>query len=177
VWLARLDVLAGFFRELKNAGVAPLFRVMHEMNDGWVWWAGHGGQSGSAALYRITHDYLVNVKGLDNIIWVWNLKDIGSLPQDVTDFDPGSSYYDVAALDMYVQGYTDGNYTAMKQAAAGKPMGIAECEVLPDSGTLAAQPLWSYIAMWPDYFNLDTTVIPALFNDPRVVTLENMPGW
>jgi hypothetical protein len=177
VWLARLDVLATFFQELKEAGVAPLFRVMHEMNDGWVWWAGHPGQGGSAELYRITHDYLVNTKGLDNIVWVWNLKDIASLPQDVTDFAPGPSYFDVAALDVYVQGYTQGNYQAMQQAGGGKPIGIAECETLPDPGTLASQPLWAYIVMWPDYFSDDTTVIPELFSDPTVLTLSRMPGW
>jgi hypothetical protein len=177
VWIARLDVIARYFQELKDAGVAPLFRVLHEMNDNWVWWAGHGGQNGSAELYRITHDYLVNTKGLDNIIWVWNLKDIGTLPGDVTSYAPGSGYFDIAALDVYDQGYSSSNYTAMQKAAGGKPMGIAECEALPSPDILASQPLWSYVAMWPDFFSDNTTLIPQLFNDSRIVTLDGMPGW
>ena len=31
VWLARLDTLATYFQELKTAGVAPLFRPLHEI--------------------------------------------------------------------------------------------------------------------------------------------------
>ncbi len=177
VWLARLDVLATFFQQLKDAGVAPLFRVLHEINDNWVWWAGHPGSTGSAELYRITHDYLVHQKGLDNIVWVWNLKDIPSLPGDVTSYAPGPSYFDVAALDVYDQGCSDSNYQAMQQASLGKPIGIAECEALPDPATLAAQPLWTYAVLWPDFFSQDTTLIPQLFGDPTILTLSDMPGW
>ena len=176
-WLGRLDTLATFFQKLKDAGVAPLFRPLHEMNGSWAWWQGRPGATGSAELYRITHDYLVKTKGLDNIVWVWNLQDYSTLAADVPSYAPGADYFDVAALDVYDSGYTDGNYQAMLAGAGGKPIGVAECQLLPDPGTLAAQPKWTYVAMWPDFFSDDTTQIPALFDDPTVLTRSNMPGW
>lgn len=177
VWRSRLDTIAVFFQELRDAGVAPLFRPLHEMNGSWAWWQGRPGATGSALLYRMTHDYLVKTKGLDNIIWVWNLQDYTSLSGDVTSYAPGTDVFDVAALDVYNTGYTGGNYQAMQVAAAGKPMGVAECQFLPDPGTLQAQPLWTYVAMWPDFFSDDTSQIPALFADPQVLTRSQMPGW
>ena len=53
-----------------------LWRPLHEMNEGWSWWGGRPGSSGSRRLYQITHDYLVGVKGLTNLVWVWNVKDV-----------------------------------------------------------------------------------------------------
>ena len=176
-WLARLDAIAPFFQQLKAAGVAPLFRPLHEMNGSWAWWQGRPGPDGSLKLYQITHDYLVNTKGLDNLIWVWNVQDYTTLADDVTKYNPGASYFDIAALDVYNTGYTDGNYAAMQQAAGGKIIGVAECQNLPSTAVLAAQPKWAYVAMWPDFFSDNTSSIPALFGDSQVLTLEKMPGW
>jgi hypothetical protein len=181
VWLARLDVLAGYFQELKAAGVAPLFRPLHEINatsangGGWAWWQGRAGATGSALLYEITHDYLVDTKGLDNIVWVWNLQDYTTLAADVNDYKPAD--FDIAALDVYNTGYTQGNYDAMVGGGGGKPIGIAECRYLPSTGVLAQQPLWTYAVMWPDFFADNTSAIPALFGDPQVLPLSKMPGW
>jgi mannan endo-1,4-beta-mannosidase len=177
VWLARLDTIAAYFLELKAAGVAPLFRPLHEINGAWAWWQGRPGPTGSAKLYQITHDYLVNTKGLDNIIWVWNVQDYTTLAADVPVYNPGASYFDIAALDVYDTGYTTGNYQAMLSGAAGKPVGIAECENLPTPDNLTQQPQWAYVAMWPDFFSDNMSSIPALFDDSSVTTLSGMPGW
>jgi len=176
-WLARLDTIGAFFLELKTAGVAPLFRPLHEINGAWAWWQGRPGPTGSAKLYQITHDYLVNVKGLDNSVWVWNVQDYTTLASDVNVYTPGASYFDVAALDVYDTGYTSGNYQAMLGAANGKPIGVAECQFLPSTDVLSQQPKWAYVAMWPDFFSNNTTSIPALFGDSQVLTLSKMPGW
>jgi hypothetical protein len=182
VWLARLDTLATYFQELKDAGVAPLFRPLHEINGSWAWWQGRPGSTGSALLYQITHDYLVKTKGLDNIVWVWNVQDYTTLASDVPVYTPGTSYFDVAALDVYDTGYTSGNYNAMIAGSGGKPIGIAECATMPDPSLLAQQPLWAYVAVWPDflyspYQNNNSTQIPELFADTQVLTLSQMPGW
>ncbi|HEY8090578.1 MAG TPA: glycosyl hydrolase [Polyangiaceae bacterium] len=176
-WLARLDGIAPYFQQLKDAGVAPLFRVLHEMNQGVFWWAGRSGPGGTAKLFQITHDYLVGTKGLDNIIWVWNLQDFDTLHADVTGYAPGPSYFDVAALDVYNTGYTQGNYDDMKSASAGKPIGIAECQFMPTADLLTQQPLWTYADMWPDFISQNTSMLPGLYAAPNVLTLGRMPGW
>ncbi len=176
-WLARLDTLAPFFQQLRDAGIAPLFRVLHEMNQGVFWWAGRTGPNGTAKLFQITHDYLVGTKGLDNIVWVWNLQDFETLHSDVSAYAPGASYFDVAALDVYNTGYTTGNYDDMLGASGGKPIGIAECQFMPTADLLAQQPRWAYAALWPDFISENTSMLPALYGASNVVTLAAMPGW
>jgi len=37
--LRRIDGIAGYLGQLKDAGIAVLWRPYHEMNGGWFWWA------------------------------------------------------------------------------------------------------------------------------------------
>lgn len=178
-WLGRLDKLAGFLQDLKNAGVAPLFRPLHEMNQGVFWWAGRGGANGTRKLWQITHDYLVNTKGLDNLVWVWNVQDFTSLSSDAVAYNPGPAYFDIAALDVYNTGYTQGNYNAMLSAAGGKPIAIGECQFIPTVSLLASQPQWTYFMLWPDFTGetRNKAEYSNVFNAASVLTEDEMPGW
>ena len=176
-WKARLDVFAPFLQELKDAGVAPLFRPLHEMNQGAFWWGGRPGPDGTARLFQITHDYLVGVKGLDNLIWVWDVQD---LSWDFDRYDPGEAYYDLAALDVYDgSGYTSAKYEAMKKASPHRPIAIGECQKLPTASELSAQPLWSFFMGWSELVaeNNSDVAIRELFGASNVITLDEMPGW
>jgi predicted chitinase len=175
-WKARLDGLAPFFQQLKDAGVAPLFRPLHEMNQGVFWWGGRGGPQGTRKLYQITHDYLVQ-KGFDNIIWVWDLQDFGSLATDVTDYNPGSSYFDIAALDIYDGGYDQSKHDAIAGAAGGKYIAIGECSTPPTSDELASQPDWLFFMLWPDFVDQNQGALPPLYAAANVITEDEMPGW
>ena len=175
-WIGRLDALSVVFQKLKDAGVAPLFRPFHEMNQCVFWWSCHSGANGSAKLYQLTHDYLVNTKGFDNIIWVWNVQDFGSLASDVKTYNPGSAYYDIAALDVYNTGYTSGNYNAMLGVASGKFVAIGECQFMPSSDLLASQPKWLYAMLWPDFYG-DNPNLAAVYGAANVLTEDEMPGW
>ena len=53
-WIEQVDVIAGYLRQLQDAGVPVLFRPYHEMNGNWFWWGGRPGEHGSAELYRQT---------------------------------------------------------------------------------------------------------------------------
>jgi len=175
-WKARLDALSVFFADLKSAGIAPLFRPLHEMNQGVFWWGGRSGAAGTRQLFQITHDYLVQTKGFDNIIWVWDIQDFGSLANDVTDYNPGDSYFDIAALDVYDGGYDSWKYDAMKGIAGGKPFAIGECEHPPTSALLAQQPKWAFFMLWPDFLDENAGNLPALYGAGNVVTEGEMPG-
>jgi beta-mannanase len=181
-WKARLDAIVPYLQDLKNNGVEVLFRPLHEMNQGIFWWAGRPGPQGTARLYQITHDYLKNTKGLTNLIWVWDLQDFSSLSSDLTNYNPGSAYWDVLALDMYYsdgQGYTTAKYNAMLNAAGGKPIAIGECEVLPSSSLLSAQPLWAFFMGWSELVfqkNSNATIQNTLWAG-NVVVRDEMPGW
>jgi hypothetical protein len=176
-WKARLDKLSVFFKQLKDAGVAPLFRPLHEMNQSVFWWGGRGGADGTRKLYQLTHDYLVKVKGFNHIIWVWDLQDFSSLSTDTTDYDPGSAYYDIAALDVYDGGYDQSKHDLIRAAAGAAPIAIGECEILPTSAELVQQPDWVFFMLWPDFVGEETSVLPALYSAANVITEDKMPGW
>lgn len=181
-WKARLDVIVPYLQDLKNNGVEVMFRPFHEMNQPIFWWAGRPGANGTARLFRLTRDYLVNVKGLTNLIWVWDLQDFSTLSSDLASYNPGAAYWDVLALDMYYsdgQGYTTAKYNAMLNAAGNKPIAIGECEVLPSSALLAAQPRWAFFMGWSELvFNSNSnSTIQNVFWAGNVLVRDEMPGW
>ena len=182
VWKKRLDDIATYLQYLKDKKVEVLFRPFHEMNQPVFWWAGRKGSNGTARLFQITHDYLKNVKGLTNLIWVWDVQDFSTLSSDLTDFNPGNDYWDILAMDMYgsdKRGYTLDKYNACLNFAAGKPIAIGECQQLPTLEELSAQPKWTFFMSWAELTVKYNTLqqIKELYESPKVVTLEEMPGW
>lgn len=148
-WKRRLDEIVPHLRELKARRVPVLFRPLHEMNDGWSWWGGRSGPEGSAKLYRITHQYLREVHGLDHLVWVWNVKDVaGGVPQ-LGQYWPGTAFVDVVTLDAWVNKQPPrGWYEALLRLAGDKPIGLAETGSIPSPETLTAQPKWSFLCVW-----------------------------
>jgi hypothetical protein len=176
-WIGRLDTLASYLRQLDAAGVGVVLRPLHEMNQCVFWWACHKGPNGSARLYQITHDYLVKTKGLDNIVWAYSVQDFPTLGSDLGDYSPGPAEFDIATLDVYGGRFTPANYARMLDFAKGKLIAVAECRQLPTPAELASQPRWSYVTLWPDFVDQNAGSLPALYRAPRIVTLDQMPGW
>lgn len=181
-WKARMDIIAPYLQYLKEKGVEVLFRPFHEMNQPVFWWAGRKGSNGTAKLYQITHDYLVQTKGLTNLVWIWDVQDFGTLTTDLVDYNPGSEYWDILALDMYYsdgKGYTAAKYNAIVNAAGDKPVAIGECEKLPTAAELTSQPKWTFFMSWAELTVKSNTKpqITALYGAANVVTLDEMPGW
>jgi mannan endo-1,4-beta-mannosidase len=181
IWKARLDVISVFLQDLKDNGVEVLWRPLHEMNQGKFWWGGRPGPQGTARLYQITHDYMVGTKGLTNLIWVWDVQD---LDFNWAPYNPGNSYWDVLAMDMYGDGYTTQKYQTLLQLAGDKPIAIGECETLPTAAELAAQPRWTFFMAWAELVHMDggrvtNTVqqIQDLYNAANVFTRDQLPGW
>lgn len=179
-WKKMMDDISVYLQQLEDAGVEVLFRPLHEMNQAKFWWGGRPGINGTAKLYRLTHDYIKNTKGLSNLIWVWDMQDFGTLESDLTRYNPGKAYWDVAALDVYDgSGFSPAKYKAMVNIADGKPIGIGECEKLPTPQELSEQPKWSFFMGWSELtFSKNTEAeIKALHTAPNVITLDQMPGW
>ena len=175
-WKSRLDEIYPYLKQLQDAGVEVLFRLFHEMNQPFFWWAGQG--ANTANLYKLSHDYLVKTKGLTNLIWVWNLQDFSTLANDLNDYDPGNDYWDVLALDVYWSdgtGFTTAKYNLIKNKANGKPIAIGECQDLPSAGTLQSQPLWTYFMGWSSLVQENNTdaAIQSLYTASNVLTLKN----
>lgn len=147
-WKKRLDTYAQYISYLKDNGVPVLFRPFHEMNQSMFWWAGRKGTNGTGALYRLTRDYLENEKGLDNIIWVWDMQD---LSYDWSEYNPGNDYWDIFAVDIYNSDYfTEYKYNQALSVAENKLIAIGECDKLPTAQQLKEQPRWSFVMSWAE---------------------------
>ncbi len=183
-WKLRLDEYAVYLLQLKDAGVVPMFRPFHEQNQHVFWW--NGVPEYTKALYRLTYDYLVGVKGLDNMIWVWDVQDLpvgygDAYGYDATDwsiFNPGEEYWDIFALDVYdAAGYTQANYEQALSVAGDKPIAIGECWKLPSQETLAAQPQWIFAMPWAgDTFSQNTNEVIKTFYQKNL-SIEDTPRF
>jgi len=192
-WRDRIDEIVPYLQYLKDNGVEVLWRPLHEMNDeskkydgdpypGWAWWCGRRGENGSRKLYQITHNYMVYTKGLTNLIWVWNVKDVTPTTTILSATSVYTSYYprdedvdyvDVVSMDPLNYGFTAENYSATLIIAKEKPIAIGECGELPSPTVLAAQPRWTWFLGWAELVKASNTIIEirAVYNDPRVVKL------
>ncbi|TPE43453.1 glycoside hydrolase family 26 protein [Pontibacter mangrovi] len=179
-WKGMMDEVSVYLQYLEDRGVEVLFRPLHEMNQGKFWWGGRPGANGTRKLWQLTHDYMTKTKGLSNLIWVWDLQDFPTLSSDLESYNPGEEYWDVAALDIYDGGgYTQTKYNAMVKVSGGKPIAIGECEKLPTAAQLVAQPKWSFFMGWSELVFRQNTEreINDLHHSPRIITLDEMPGW
>jgi len=175
-WKARMDDIAIYLRYLENNGVEVLFRPFHEMNQGLFWWGGRPGQKGTAELYRITHDYFTSIKGLGNLIWVWDMQDMS---RDFEEYNPGHEYWDVFGFDIYDHGYDISWYNYILPIVEDKPMAIGECSRLPSPAFLEAQPRWVFFMPWAELVKQSNTKeqIIEIYDHPSVISREEMPGW
>jgi len=175
-WKKRMDDIAVYLQYLEDNNVEVLFRPLHEMNQGKFWWGGRPGPEGTARLYRIVHDYFTVTKGLTNLVWVWDMQDMS---RDFEAYNPGDDYWDVFGFDVYDNGYDDSWYRYILPIVGDKPMAIGECARLPSPAVLAAQPRWVFFMPWAELVKESNTTeeIMEIYNNPRVITLDEMPGW
>jgi len=94
-YLEHIDLVAGYLKQLEEAGVVVLWRPYHEMNGGWFWW---GDKSNFRDMWRGMYSRFTFYHGLNNLIWVWS----PNISQgDMTSFYPGDEYVDIVGLDGY----------------------------------------------------------------------------
>ncbi|WP_172254475.1 glycosyl hydrolase [Saccharibacillus deserti] len=103
---AYLDRIANFANQLKDDTGQPipvLFRPFHEQNGGWFWWgAATTTKSEYIELYRYTVEYLRDVKGVHNFLYVFSPN--GSFNGNEAEYlktYPGDAYVDILGMDQY----------------------------------------------------------------------------
>jgi len=178
-----IDYIADYFLELQEAGVAAIFRPLHEAGGKWFWWSINSGAQ-FAALYRLVYDRMVNVKGVKNLIWVFN-PESGA----VYDWDPGSEYYDIISIDIYNNdndySSNSGAFEKFKTATNAKKMvALTENGPLPDVNNMHNdEAVWSWWMVWYGSWNgkwpgqTSNDVWKSNMEDERIITIEDMPGW
>jgi mannan endo-1,4-beta-mannosidase len=171
-WCRQVDRIAGYLKDLQDAGVPVLFRPYHEMNGSWFWWGGRPGPEGSSALYRQIYDRYVHVHHLNNLVWVWNVNSPSASTGPVADYFPGSAYADVLTMDIYGP-FSQEFYDQMVALAdpLHKPIALAEVGAMPTLTTLAQQPRWTYFMMWSELAEGSNSLeqLQTIFHAPNII--------
>ena len=178
-----IDEIADMFLGLQEAGVAAIFRPLHEASGKWFWWGSKGGAA-FQALYNLGYDEMVTVKGVNNLVWVWNPEysnDIG--------WNPGASKYDIISLDIYEAWdystkYTKAYSELLTNFGSDKILAVSENGSIPDLSVMKSNNIaWSWWMPWYQTWDgmfLDQTVDAvwkANLESACSISLENMPGW
>lgn len=188
-----IDVIADYFLELKDAGVAGIFRPLHEASGGWFWWGTKGGEN-YAKLYRLIYDEMVKVKGVNNLLWVWN----PNTANDV-DWNPGEDYYDIISVDIYhydnggnpvyhVYDTQSATFLKLKNLCDSKKLiALTECGSIPDVELCyeeAVPSSWSWWMPWYESWSgnwvskgTEPEMWTKVMNSEHIITLEDMKGW
>lgn len=100
-----LDNISDFFLSLTFHGEAVpiIFRPFHECTADWYWWGTACSEDNDfLELWLLTQDYLVNTRGVHNILWEY----APSKPADQYDMSfnyrwPGDNHVDIVGFDRY----------------------------------------------------------------------------
>ena len=198
---AHMDIVAGALQTLQANGVVVLFRPLLEMNGGndqypsWNWWGGKDTFQ-FKTLWQYVHNYFTNVKGLNNIIWVYSVQNYW---RKELDYYPGSNFVDVVGYDYYPLGW-DGNYDRFPYVEEydtlrflGKPIALTELGQCPADADWNScinkdtryiindiksnMPDVVYWMNWDDQWELGlNNYLPQLFADPWVVNRSDNPS-
>jgi mannan endo-1,4-beta-mannosidase len=154
-WLAQIDKVAGYLKQLQDAHVPVLWRPYHEMNGVWFWWGDKKGKNGIQKLWKMMYDRYVNHFHLNNLLWVWGANGIRDIPFDEAysykDYYPGANYVDILGADVYHFDYEQKDYNELKTLANGKIMALTETGELPKPEVLSVQPEWAWFMVWTNF--------------------------
>ncbi|MFH0755897.1 MAG: glycosyl hydrolase [Bacteroidota bacterium] len=176
-WLAQVDSVAFYLKQLEKAGVPVLWRPYHEMNGDWFWWGGRVGENSTADLYRQLFDRYVNDHKLTNLIWVWNVDRPSTPIRKFSNFYPGNDYLDILSLDVYGSDFNQDYYDSLKALSMGKPLLFGEVGNPPMPDIMDAQPEWTSWVIWAGMArNVSKKQYQVLYDDPRILT-QDKPAY
>jgi mannan endo-1,4-beta-mannosidase len=190
--VADLDSLSKHFLRLQDSGVGAVWRPLHEAAGGWFWW-GQGGSTCYKSLYRLAFDRMVNVNGVKNLIWTWNIERDPKIGYDVAALNPawypGDDVVDVIGVDIYNnsndQKSNINSFSKIVDVMGSKKLlALTENGPIPDVDSMATDgAVWSFWMPWYNTWSsgfLNQTadnVWAKNLKDPRIISLGRMPGW
>jgi len=203
---AGIDLIAAELKKMADAEVPVLWRPLHEASgnngNGWFWWGRARTDDVPQAfaqilLWRHMYDRLVNVHGLNNLLWVWNGQSAA--------WYPGDDVVDIISHDIYDstdnQTYKSqvGIFTqARKYSDEAKLIALSENSFIPDPEKMAADGAWwLWFMTWNDG-NFDSQTLEStthkdnfwsgdfynnsahktkVFNHENMITLDELPQF
>lgn len=200
VILEDIDQIAGYLKVLQEAGVAVLWRPLHEAagshiyNNPWFWW-GKRGSKATIRLWKLMYERLVNHHGVNNLIWVWTAQyDAGKEAEMKADY-PGNEWVDIVGVDSYrnenesAEAYEkqlESAFGALADMTEGrKLLAVSECGYMTCLGEHVAKTPWAWFMVWNsdvssnpavDGFMNTTDWYHTVFNSQAILNREDMPS-
>lgn len=158
-WLAQIDQIASYLKQLQDAHVPVLWRPYHEMNGVWFWWGNRPGKNGVTKLWEMMYNRFTNYHHLNNLLWIWGANGLRDIPGDeaysYSKFYPGAKYVDILGADIYHADYEQKDYNELLKLAKGKIIALTEVGALPNPEILKAQPMWAWFMVWTSWLLTD----------------------
>ena len=179
-WLAQIDVIAGYLKQLQDVHIPVLWRPYHEMNGIWFWWGNKKGKDGIAKLWQMMYDRYTNYHHLNNLLWVWGANGPRDIPGDEAyaykDFYPGHNYVDILGTDIYHSDYEQKDYNELLSLAQGKVIALTEVGTLPSDEVMKAQPAWTWFLVWSSFIWTDNTKerVKVIYTSDKILTLDEV---
>jgi len=204
-----LDKAATLLQELKDRDIPVLWRPLHEAagnwntgnpNGAWFWW-GASGPVRYIALWEFMYDYLTNVKGLNNLIWVWNGQHESWTPNPDTVHIVGFDYYpsprntEATARNYNSQKAVFDRTAGMMGDGKDYIVALTENGGIPDPDKCKADgAMWSWFMVWNDSGGAATIGTSSqdnfwtgefvntnahknhVYHHPLVITLDKLPN-
>jgi hypothetical protein len=173
---AKLDYMAAQISAMQDANMPVIVTLFHEIQpNGWFWWS-MGTASQYMTLYSYAYDYLMNTKGLHNIIRLLAFSD-----NPIPAFWPGSAAVDIAGTSTY-----GGNppfvslYNSVKGIVGSTmPIALIETAVVPQPPTMfpntAPWLLWNISAGY-ELTSTPFTSILSAYADAHTITRDEIPN-
>lgn len=169
--LRDIDAIAVQLKKLEAAGIAVLWRPLHEAGGGWFWWGAEGPEP-CLKLYDILFDRLTNYHQIHNLIWVWSTNE--------AEWYPGNDKVDIIGYDSYPGNYNVGvqsfMYNGLYQLTGGKKIiAMTENGPIPDPDACLEQDApWVWFMAWGDLLHEQNKPehIVDVFHNKHVITLK-----
>lgn len=184
---ADLEKVAGYLKQLQDAGIPVIWRPLHEASGGWFWW---GTDAASyKALWKMMFDTFT-AEGLTDLIWVWTSQ------TDDMDWYPGDEYVDIIGRDLYGTATDEcaEDYQWLSANFGNKMVTLSECGYLYSNeepstltskvGTISEQwgagARWLWFMPWysrTDEAHADQEWWQDAMNQDYVITRDELPGF
>lgn len=145
------------------------------------------------AAYKLVYNQMVNVNGVKNALWIWNIERDPQLGYDYNalnpEWYPGDDYVDIVGVDIYNNsGDNQSNVNYFNKIVdvigSHKLIALTENGPIPDiDSTFDDGSVWSFWMPWYNTWNseflnqTDNSVWQKNLSDSRIISLKSMPGW
>jgi len=186
--ISDLDKVASRLSALKEKDIPVLWRPLHEASGRWFWW-GASGAPAYIALWEFMHEYLTNVKQLNNLIWVWNGEHSAWFPNPDT--------VDIVGRDLYANDHSsykrDFDNTKAMVPLKNRMVALSENGRIPDPDQcIKDEAMWLWFMTWNDSggssqgetdkdnfwtgeYNNPQAHKMKVYHHPSVITLDKLP--